>query len=158
MFKFLPLILCLGLPLTAFAESVAIASSKVHVNRAEGQIDLTTQRSGFDKESTVATVGTIAEGSMRLFKDDFFDRMIVNGNASFKNTSDKKAHVVYYVSLFDKDKKLVASSKGSVTVEPGSSMQYGSALMDLPESVINTVSSYQIVVYESFEEIGTIGQ
>lgn len=80
---------------------------------------------------------------------------VINGNAQFKNMSQKPVYLVYYIALTDSDGKLIASTDGSLDLGVGSNIhEFASALMPIPPNLIDKINKYQIVYYESAKHIG----
>lgn len=120
-----------------------------------GLINLTKVQADGDADLILLPLGKTVVGKLKLYHQVKNELHLVNGNAEFKNPSDQPLYVVYYLALFDKRNRLVASTGGDLTLEVGTSIhEFASALMPLPQSQIEQVGSYQVVMYESTKKIG----
>lgn len=137
----------------AYAQEEA-TSSEVMISHQTGAVDVSKMSGPFEEGTIVAKMGNNVIGEFKLYQDDFFKKRILNGNATFENTSTQKIYLSYYVNVEDGDGNLIACSSGNLDVEPGSKMQYGSALMHLPKEQFEKIKNFKITLYESFAPIG----
>lgn len=102
------------------------------------------------------SLGKMVLGKLNLFHELKGEQHLINGNAEFKNATDKTVFLVYYIALNDKKGRLVAATSGDLIVgESGNIHQFVSALMPIPQNQIELITSYQVILYESSKKIGT---
>lgn len=78
----------------------------------------------------------------------FFKRFVLSGNPSITNKSGKPLYLGYNVSFFDKNRELIATVRqdGDVKID-AKNLQFGSCMATIPESSLEKIASYQMVVY-----------
>jgi hypothetical protein len=134
-----------------------VCSYGQEVFRKSGKIKLKEAKNTFDKKAffNVKIGKKIAvEGKFGI--SDFFNSKVVMANANVKNTSKKDLYYAYFVAFFDKNKNLIGcASQGNMTpLKAGKATQLGSCIIQLPESEIKKITSYQLVFIESDKKIG----
>lgn len=117
----------------------------------QGPCKLKRQRP-FDKDVFTVEVGQNMRATCKFYIDDFFGRTIINANMSVKNVSKQRRNCQYYVAFFDKNGKLVGCAGqglGESGLAPGRDMSVGSCLVFVPDGMAETVTSYQVRLYET---------
>ena len=121
-----------------------------------GKVELKERKSMFDKTFEVS-IGDKIKANCKFYIDEFFKKKIIWAGADLENTSSKSMHYAYYVAFFDKDRNIIGcahqSSMGN-GLKPGEKTQLGSCLISLPSSEFAKVKYYQVLIYESVNEVG----
>lgn len=115
------------------------------------------ESSGFDEDVFKVNIGDKIKADCKFYIDDFLEKKIISANATIKNTASKNMYFTYNVAFFDKDMNLVGCASQGLIVkgfEPGKETLLGSCIIPLPSSEFSKVKYYQVVLYESEDEIG----
>src|SRR3954463_13797076 len=103
----------------------------------EGDVKLNFSASGFEENVFKKEFGQVVKATTKWYVGDFFGKETVFGGITVKNSGTKPMFYQYFVSFFDKDKKLVgAAAQGSFGkdgLKPGEETQLGSCLASLPK-------------------------
>ncbi len=129
-----------------------LVAAAVEIDRENGSVSV-----GKSKREQ-CTLGNQLEARCKFYTTDFFGVTAVWAGAEVENLTEEERFYVYHVAFFDKDGNLIGSSsqrnmrgKG---LEPGKMTTLGSCLLFLPESEIEKIDNYQVVLYEDISEIG----
>ena len=144
-------VLALGLAVHASAEvTTARASKKVELKEA-GAFD--------DKKIVSVKVGERLEGTLELRIDDFFEKKCVYVSGKIKNPTKKPRWFQLYVAFYDAEGRLVCcageESFGSKGVKPGGHDDINQSIMGLPHDAAKAIRSYDVLLYEGDEQVGT---
>jgi hypothetical protein len=146
------------LVLTASTAVAAVAMAPFQAANTSGKLDNGLQRGDFGAPDGAPEIklGTAVQLTGSIYADDFFDRDVVNMNATIKNTADVPMFFSYHVAVFDAEGRLLgASSQGSFGdegLEAGEETQLGSILITMPAATLEQVATYQATFYESAEK------
>lgn len=126
----------------------------------ESQEEAWTEVEVAESSRKAEAIKTIEDGLVckpKLYKTEFFGKILVWAGADLENPTEKTLHYAYHVALYDKDKRLLgASNMKSFTkgVEPGAKTQLGSCLIYMPKERIGEVKYAQWRFYTGESEIG----
>ena len=119
----------------------------------EGDIKLNYTKSMFSKDVFNREFGDVVKAKCHWYAGEFFGQETVFAGITVKNTGAKPMFFNYYVSFYDKDKKLVGAtgqgSFGDDGLKPGEATQMGSCMIHLPKDKYKEIVSYQVVLYET---------
>ena len=79
--------------------------------------------------------------------DDFFKDVVIKANGKLQNTTDKDLQVLYVVSFYDKDSKLIGAATGNCHLAPKKTTYWGSAMIKGDEAKFKKVTSYKLNVF-----------
>ena len=138
-------LLCLFIPL--------LSALSIHAAFIEGDIKLAYSDSAFAKEVFKKEFGDVVKGTCNWYSGDFFGKETVFAGVTVKNTGAKPMFIHYYVSFYNKDRKLVGAagqgSFGKDGLKPGEETMLGSCLIHLPKEKYKEIVSYQAIMYET---------
>ena len=139
--------------LVPYALVSMLLAFSVQAASIEGDIKLNYSESMFSKDVFKKEFGDVVQATCNWHVGEFFGRETVFAGITVKNTGAKPMFFQYYVTFFDKEKKLVgASGQGSFGdngLKPGEETQMGSCLIHLPKDKYKEIVSYQAVIYET---------
>ena len=132
---------------------IMLAAASLQAASIEGTIQLKYLDSSFDDGVFKKEFGDVVKATCDWLAGDFFGEETVFAGVTVKNTGSKPMFFNYYVSFYDKDKKLVGAtgqgSFGKDGLKPGAEEQEGSCLIALPKDRYKAIVSYQAVIYET---------
>ncbi|NQY74256.1 MAG: hypothetical protein HRT90_05775 [Candidatus Margulisbacteria bacterium] len=144
-------VLLFGFVLTLFSGVWA----DVKIERVTGNIELQEVVTAFDEAAMVKVpFGKNLQGVSKIYIDNFFGKKIVKAIPSIKNPTSEVRYCQYYVAFFDEDGLLIGSTGQGGYLSAGSEFQFSNCTIPLPEEEIAKITSYQVILYESAEEIG----
>lgn len=121
-----------------------------------GKINLVPVQDGNAADLFVVPMGKYVKGKFYIYHEKINGKHAVNGNAEFKNATDKSVFVVYYLALKDKKNNLICAVTGDLQVGVDNNIhQYASAIMPLAPTKFSEITNYEIVLYESFKPLGS---
>lgn len=131
----------------------AVLALTVQAASIEGDIKLNYSGSEFEDNAFNKEFGDVVKATCKWYAGDFFGKETVFAGITVKNTGSKPMFFQYYVTFYDKDKKLVGAagqgSFGDEGLKPGEETQLGSCLISLPKDKYKEITSYQAVIYET---------
>lgn len=109
----------------------------------EGPITIQKTEGFSDEGAAVIRVAGDVTFKIKVYEDTFFDKTIINANAHMDNTTGRKLHAVYAISFHDAQRRTIGAHQGSWELDPNEDINYGSALIYVPNMLIRSVTSYK---------------
>jgi len=136
----------------SYAEVVRSAKS--------GEVNLIKVKNFFAEKDNIfkVSIGEKIKFECMFYITEWIGKDVVWAGADIINTTSENVHYAYYVSFFDKDMNLIGCQReasfgeGFEPIEMKT--QLGSCLIELPISEIAKIKYYNVVLYESENEIG----
>jgi hypothetical protein len=99
-----------------------------------------------DKKDYVLKAGKEITMEIPLYIGDFFKETVIKATGKLKNTTDKDLKIIYVVSFYDKDAKLIGAATGNCHLAPQKSTYWGSrsAVIKGYEEQFKKVTSYKL--------------
>lgn len=104
----------------------------------------------FDKTKVFAVElkNTDIQIKFNLRGDKFFGKFVIQTTPSISNLTAQSKHLAYNIAFFDKNAKLIACTSSSTDLDPNEkNKRSGSNMPEIPRSDLETIASYQAVVY-----------
>ena len=79
-----------------------------------------------------------------LYIDDFFENTVIKANGRIKNTTDRNLRIIYVVSFYDRDSKLIGAASGNCHLAAKNGTHWGSAMIKGEEATFKKVTSYKL--------------
>lgn len=127
------LIIILSFSLSALASEVITKKGSITLTR--------------DKEADIIRAGTEITMEIPLCISDFFDEAVIKANGKLKNTTDKHLQIIYVVSFYGEDFKLIGAATGNCNLSPNKETHWGSAMLKGHEEDFKKVRSYKLEAY-----------
>lgn len=79
-----------------------------------------------------------------LYIGDFFKETVIKAMGKLKNTTDKDLRIIYVVSFYDKDAKLIGATTGNCHLAPQKIAYWGNAVIKGSEEQFKKITSYKL--------------
>jgi hypothetical protein len=128
---------------------VAILSINTHAhgvseeNIKEGKILLQSGKKNLDDNQAIQ-IGKNVAIMINPYIDDFGDKKVINANGKFINQTDETQEVIYLITVYDAENKLVGASVSKFPVPAKMTTWIGDALIRGKEEDFKKVTSYRI--------------
>lgn len=130
----------------------------LRASRRAGECELKEMKDLFDQDAAFSvSLGVWIKTTCRFYIGDFMGKKIIWAGAELENSTSGPMHYSYCVSFFDAKKGLIGSTShasGATGLKPGIKTQLGNCFVPLPHADVDRVKYYQVVLYESKEDIG----
>ena len=100
-----------------------------------------------DREDNILKAGTKVTMELPLYISDFFETVVIKANGKLKNTTNKDLQIIYVVSFYDKNDKLIGAATGNAHLAPNKETNWGSAIVKGNEDNFKKVTSYKLNAY-----------
>jgi hypothetical protein len=100
-----------------------------------------------DKDANIIKAGKEITMEMPLHIDDFFNDVVIKANGKLKNTTNKYLQIIYVISFYGEDSKLIGAATGNCNLPPDKEKYWGSAMLKGYEENFKKVTSYKLKAY-----------